>query len=149
MTGHSLEINRRTTCYTKLYYLSKRYSQIWDMIYQDTYREVCLKNCDVHYCVLSEFIGTTISKVKHLELHRTDILQSPYPLENGMPKATGITFCRCLQKLQKLESLKIYSIEDEDIGSIQSEQVHWEGQEQIQAGLNDLIGKMTSWERNQ
>jgi hypothetical protein len=149
MTGHSLEINRRTTCYTKLYYLSKRYSQIWDMIYQDTYREVCLKNCDAHYCVLSEFIGTTISKVKHLELHRIDILQSPYPLENEMPKATGITLCRCLQKLQNLESLKLYSIEDEDMGSIQSEQVHWEGQEQIQAGLNDLIGKMTSWEWDQ
>ncbi|THY93416.1 hypothetical protein D6C95_05883 [Aureobasidium pullulans] len=149
MTGHSLETNRKTTCYVKPHYLSKRYSQIWDMIYQDKYREICLKNCDAHYCVLSEFIGTTMSKVKHLELHRINILQSPYPQENGMPKATGITFCQCLQKLQNLESLKLYEIKNRAIGSIQSEQVHWEGQEQIQAGLNDLIGKMTTWEWNQ
>ncbi|THX90029.1 hypothetical protein D6D05_00774 [Aureobasidium pullulans] len=123
--------------------------EIWDMIYQDKYREICLKNCDAHYCVLSEFIGTTMSKVKHLELHRINILQSPYPQENGMPKATGITFCQCLQKLQNLESLKLYEIKNRAIGSIQSEQVHWEGQEQIQADLNDLIGKMTTWEWNQ
>lgn len=149
MTGHSLETNRKTTCYVKPHYLSKRYSQIWDMIYQDKYREICLKNCDAHYCVLSEFIGTTMSKVKHLELHKINILQSPYPQENGMPKATGITFCQCLQKLQNLESLRLYEIKNRAIGSIQSEQVHWEGQEQIQAGLNDLIGKMTTWEWNQ
>ncbi|THW49072.1 hypothetical protein D6D22_01852 [Aureobasidium pullulans] len=118
------------------------YGAFYDFIRGKQFRKVTLNNIDAHH----DFIGSALNfHSENLEsLEICSVLLTKSFDENGW-LGTALIFLGHLKSMSTLQSLTLSDIVDGDHGDIQEDEVIWNGQEEIQMGLDVLIRKVKIW----
>jgi hypothetical protein len=121
------------------YFRCKKYWDLCDRIYvKACYSKISLEEVNADYDSLHRFLFPSQSNraLKELTLREMTLWQL---------SDTCMDFFRKLKETVTLESLVMSGIEDPEHDFVQQDEVHWKGREEIHAGLDLLIVKMSTW----
>ncbi|CAD0055423.1 unnamed protein product [Aureobasidium pullulans] len=97
---------------------------------------------DAHHDFISSGLNLRSENLVCLEICGVSLTKSFD--ENGR-LGTALIFLGHLKSMSTLQSLTLSGIVDGDHGDIQQDEVIWNGQEEIQMGLDVLIRKVKIW----
>lgn len=118
------------------------YGAFYDFIRGKQFQKVTLNNVHAHHDFISSGLNLRSENLVCLEICGVSLTQSFD--ENGR-LGTALIFLGHLKSMSTLQSLTLSGIVDGDHGDIQQDEVIWNGQEEIQMGLDVLIRKVKIW----
>ncbi|CAD0016316.1 unnamed protein product [Aureobasidium pullulans] len=104
------------------------YDDVYTLLYKNSFRSLDLSHMNAPYDILSEIAFSAVD-------------------ESHTCLGTAAHLCRSLKEIPTLQRLTLENISDGWVTAdfIQEKKVQWEGQEQIQAGLDKLISRVAGW----
>ncbi|THX67230.1 hypothetical protein D6D04_10844, partial [Aureobasidium pullulans] len=119
------------------------YDDVYTLLYMNSFRILDLSHMNAPYDMFSSQI---FEKSQLTDLSLSEIVFSAVD-ESHKCSGTAAHLCRSLKEIPTLQRLKLENISDGWVtaGFIQKKKIQWEGQEQIQAGLDKLISRVAGW----
>lgn len=118
------------------------YGAFYDFIRGKQFRKVTLNDIDAHHDFIGSGLNLHPEDLVSLEICGLSLTKSFN--ESGW-LGTALIFLGHLKSMSTLQSLTLSGIVDGDHGDIQEDEVTWNGQEEIQMGLDLLIRKVKIW----
>ncbi|THV63500.1 hypothetical protein D6D28_10628 [Aureobasidium pullulans] len=118
------------------------YGAFYDFIRGKQFQKVTLNDMDAHHDFIGAGLNLHPENLVSLEICGLSLTKSFD--ENGR-LGTALVFLGHLKSMSTLQSLTLSGIVDGDHGDIQQDEVIWNGQEEIQMGLDLLIRKVKIW----
>lgn len=120
---------------------TKSYGDVYRLITNGKYQNFIMDTIDTGYHHLERFIP--IYSVVHLELKGILFKELYVGVRTRIGRATN--FFKKLKSMPKLQTLVLHDLEDSHFDKFVSEKVHWQGQEEIQAGLDKVVSTIKAW----
>ncbi|THZ75160.1 hypothetical protein D6C84_09173 [Aureobasidium pullulans] len=118
------------------------YGAFYDFIRGKQFQKVTLNDMDAHHDFIGAGLNLHPETLVTLEICGLSLTKSFN--ESGW-LGTALIFLGHLKSMSTLQSLTLSEIVDDDHGDIQEDEVTWNGQEEIQMGLDVLIRKVKIW----
>ncbi|THX52782.1 hypothetical protein D6D06_06505 [Aureobasidium pullulans] len=119
------------------------YDDVYTLLYKNPFRSLDLSHMNAPYDMFSSQI---FEKSQLTDLSLSEIAFSAVD-ESHTCLGTAAHLCRSLKEIPTLERLTLENISDGWVTAdfIQEKKAQWDGQEQIQAGLDKLISAVAGW----
>ncbi|KAG9755469.1 hypothetical protein KCU73_g5401, partial [Aureobasidium melanogenum] len=118
------------------------YRALYDHIRHKGFKKLCLRQFDACYDFLESGLNLESESVESLEIYDMNFAEH---LEEHKWPGSPLTFLSYLKTFSKLKFLMLEQILYQGWRWIQKEPVEWNGQTEIQEGLDLLIEKTKSW----
>lgn len=122
LSHHSLASGRYWCGFTE-----RSHEAIYNTATNGQYRKLSMDNIEAHHGFLSSFLGDDVTEIEMSEIYFESREDPP------------VEFFESLKEMPKLESLKLDGICNWNMNFA------WKGQEEIQAGLDEVIEEIKTW----